>query len=407
MVTPPTGLPPPSTIQALLRTTTERLANALARPSAELPEWTRQEWLVAKAAAAIHGVSPLLSRQLRWQGPADWVEFLAHQRQQTASRHARVEALLRLIDARASDAGIAIIALKGAALHRMRIYDPGERPMADLDLLVKPGDVARTSRLLEDLGYRESWTYWKHISFVPQGLEPDSLGEHSDTPVKIELHQRICEILPHRITDVSRFVFNANARPGINTYESNAALMTHLLLHAAGAMAYRRLRLINLHDIALLARRMTDSDWAEFLGHGAERIFWWAVPPLRLTDIYYAQAIPGRVLAALEPHCSRLLRHISRRRLLSDTSLSYIWMEAFPGLEWAQSPLEAISYVAARIVPDKDTLAMRAALGKERWAANDSSYRISHVRRILRFCLTRATRPASLYSVRMALLQQA
>src|SRR5438105_206113 len=128
-------VPPAKAVQAALRKTTETLARELAGPTDRAPDWSDFEWLVVRAVAAMHGVSPLLSGVLRWRGPAGWNEFLRDQRAHTSARHPRIMELLRLIDARARDDGIAVVALKGAELHACGLYVPGERPMADVDLL--------------------------------------------------------------------------------------------------------------------------------------------------------------------------------------------------------------------------------------------------------------------------------
>ena len=138
----------PAKLDAILRHVTESIAHELAKPSGRAPDWSDLEWAVARAVAAMHGVSPLLSNALRWRGPALWTEFLAQQKTHTASRHMRMQALLALIDRGARKAGIAAMALKGAALHQIGLYAAGDRPMADIDLLVRSGDIERTVQLL-------------------------------------------------------------------------------------------------------------------------------------------------------------------------------------------------------------------------------------------------------------------
>src|ERR1700688_997146 len=101
----------------MLRKTTERFAWELANPAPLAPEWSEFEWIVARAVAAMHGISPLLSRTLRWQGPAGWNGFLEEQRTHTAKRHVRIDDLLMHLDQRAREAGVAAVALKGVALH--------------------------------------------------------------------------------------------------------------------------------------------------------------------------------------------------------------------------------------------------------------------------------------------------
>jgi hypothetical protein len=169
----------PRELQAALTQTTERLAHELAHPTPKAPEWSDFEWSIAKAVAAMHGVSPLLSRALRWRGPEGWMQFLEEQRVHVTQRHARIENLLRQIDQAAREAGIAIIALKGVALHALGLYTRGERPMADVDLLVHAQDAARAVCLIESLRFRECRRNWRERAFAP--LESHSagpLGEH-------------------------------------------------------------------------------------------------------------------------------------------------------------------------------------------------------------------------------------
>lgn len=55
-----------------------------------------------------------------------------------------------------ADAGIDVLVLKGLALS-LRFYDDlSVRPMGDVDLLVRPAQVRRAVRLLDDLGYRST-----------------------------------------------------------------------------------------------------------------------------------------------------------------------------------------------------------------------------------------------------------
>src|SRR5258707_5524085 len=81
------AVPPPATLPETLRKITETLAAELACPTQRAPDWSDFEWKIARAVAAMHGVSPLLSKTLRCQGPAGWVTFLEEQRILTPPRH--------------------------------------------------------------------------------------------------------------------------------------------------------------------------------------------------------------------------------------------------------------------------------------------------------------------------------
>lgn len=401
-------IPRPSALQAALSKVTEVLAKELGSPTQHVPGWSDFEWKVAQAVAAIHGVSPLLSRALCWRGPAAWVKFLEAQRIHTRMRHGRIEGLLSLIDHSAREAGIAAVALKGVALHALGVYRAGDRPMADVDLLVRPQDARRAAKMLERLGYAESGVTWKERVFTPiDHQDAGALGEHAGNDIKIELHDRICERLPWRVTDISDLIHPLEPLPGCHGYPSKASLMSHLVLHAAGSMAFQLLRLLHLHDLSRLSKTMTDGDWEEFLD--SRRLvgtLWWAFPPLEMTSRYFPDTIPTDVLTAVAADCPYWLRHASRRRSLCDVSLSHLWVEAFPGIEWARSVGELVEYAASRLRPSASQLAQREyAARNEGWGRQEQWVRLSQGRRILRWVTSRPTRPATMHAVRAALLQ--
>jgi Uncharacterised nucleotidyltransferase len=402
------GVPPTKVIQAALYQTTERLASELAGHHAPTPPWSESEWLIARAVAAIHGVSSLL-RTVPWRGPPGWHQFLEEQAAHIAARHSQIAELLRAIDGGARGARIGMAAMKGSELHARGLYAPGERPMADIDLFVPLADVERARTVLEAQGFRQSFSMWKHDVFVPRGERaPADLGENVNNSLKIELHSRIREVLPLEIVDITQQVFPSPLSPGIQRYPSTAALMTHLLQHAAGAMVFRALRLVHLHDIALLSSRMTESDWAQvsLQGSSSRCGLWWAWPPLCLTARYYATAVPASVLDAFAACCPRRLRRIAGHWRLSDVSLSHLWIDAFPGINWSHSPTQAARYIVSRVWPSRATRALRGELVRTEVAAAANQWNhLSQSRRLLRWLTSRPARPETMHPVRMALAQ--
>lgn len=389
----------------LLRKITEGLAGEMGRPAQTAPDWSPFEWIVARAVSSLHGVSPLLSRTVHWQGSPEWAAFLQEQRAHTAARHVRIVELLQRLDEKARAAGLAAVALKGAALHALGIYQPGDRPMADIDLLVRPADAARTAALLQSLGFLETSRSWKERAFTPmEGQEACDWGEHANNKIKIELHESIGERLPWQITDVTASIFPAQPHPGLNAYSSISSLMTHVLLHAAGTMPMRALRLLHLHDLAQLSARMSATDWEEVLAHCSPRRLWWGYPPLELVARYFPGAIPPTVLASFRNQCPRLLARVSRRRSLYDVSFSYLWIDAFPGIEWSQSAAELLHYAASRVKPGGEHVRLRRHAAKsESWFADSEWHGLSQSRRVLRWVTSRPHRPLTMHAVRAAM----
>jgi hypothetical protein len=400
-------LPPLRMVRIGLRRTTETLAAELAQPGGDTPAWSPLEWRLASAVAVAHGVSPLLCTRSAWRH-APWQRFLENQREQVELRHRRIAALLQRIDTGARAAGLAVVPLKGAALHALGVYVPGERPMADIDLLVREEDAAPTIRLLLELGYVASFVQWKHRVFKPATGQPfDGLGEHRDTPINIELHTRIQERLPVSSVDITARIYPPAARPGLNAYPSIGALMNHLLLHAAGNLCGRSLRLLHLHDISLLARRMTAGDWDALWGEQATDAPWWALPPLRLVARYYRHAIPDAVFARLEDDCPLLLRTISRRQTLTQVSCSALWLHAFAGIEWCRSMRDLGRYLGNRIRPSEEAIRERADMIRTQlWLQDQRWVTLNHARRILAWLTRPVPRMDMLYVLRAALQEE-
>jgi hypothetical protein len=233
----------------------------------------------------------------------------------------------------------------------------------------------------------------------------DAVGEHVDNPLKIEVHTAVAEPLPIRHVDITGHLQTYSANPGLNQYPDRAALMLHLLLHAAGNMRAHVLRQIQLHDIAALAARLDHGDWQHLMvrPHTVEGL-WWAFPPLALTARYYARSIPRDVLVELRAACPLALRLATDRHTLSDVSWSNLRIYAFPGIAWSRTPLEAVRFIRSRVLPGPTALAelemgLRAQplLGSLPW------YGISHGRRILRWLFSRPPRVQTLMSVVAAL----
>ena len=399
-------LPPLAIVRSGLRRTTEALATelALARPGSETPAWDELEWALAAAAAVAHGVAPLLDQYSTWDHPA-WRHFLADQRTQVEQRHRRIIDLLKRIDAGARAAGFPAVALKGAALHADGIYAPGERPMADIDLLVRETDAAAAGVLLQELGYVASFAQWKHQVFKPAGGQPYAgLGEHRDAPVAIELHTHIRERLPVAAVDITARIQPREPHPGLNDYPSCGALMSHLLLHAAGNICGRSLRLMHLNDISLLATRMVARDWNELWGaHGGDAP-WWALPPLRLVARYYRHAVPETVLARLERDCPPLLRAVSRRQTLTRVSCSELWLHALAGIEWSRSFGEAVHHLARHVRPTDEARKERADMARTQlWLQGQDWVTSPRRRRALIWLVRPVPRMDTLYVVRAAL----
>lgn len=400
------ALPPHKSTAAALRKTTEYLARELTQPSDSPPDWSDYEWVVARAASTLQGVSTLLANELPWTGPPQWQSFLEQQREQSLLRHERIGELLVNIDAAARQARLSCIGLKGSALRALGVYAPGERPMGDIDLLVPAEYLDSIDIALRSLDYSHTYTSRRHIVYAPRGkAELYGFGEHQQNPLKIEVHTEVAEMLPVSKVDITSRLQAEPGRPGLSAYPGPAALMLHLLLHAAGNMKAHALRQIQLHDIAMLSRQLDDDDWASLLATpNTDECHWWLYPPLALTERYYADSIPRDVLKRTHTSCPRILRIAAEQQRLTDVSWSNVRIPAFPGIAWSRTPLEVLRLVRARVLPERAAL-VQIEQSRQAQPQLDTIpwYDLSHANRIVRWLFSRPPRVQTILAVRASL----
>jgi hypothetical protein len=115
-------------------------------------------------------------------------------------RNIRMMHLLERIAAEFNKADVPLLLLKGAALN-LTLYDrPDERPMGDLDLLIKPEHIDEAFALLESLGCLRGEPLVRE-DFFPQFYYEAEYSAGRIVPVKIDLHVR-----PFRPLRYSRLV---------------------------------------------------------------------------------------------------------------------------------------------------------------------------------------------------------
>lgn len=397
------GLPDLRILHAALRRTSEHLAHELAEPRESPPEWNELEWNIAKASAAMHGISAFLARRLRWQGPPRWQEFLHDQLEQGIRREARVDATLAQLDECLRRERVGALGLKGSSLRRLGLHARGERPMGDIDLLAAESDCAGVARALSAMGYRQLLVVRRHVIFANSPpAQPRGIGEHLDNPLKIELHAHIAEQLPVKPVDITSVVMPRAPSIGLADYPDKSALLAHLLLHCAGNMRAHVLRLVQLIDVARLAPLLDGSDWARFLA-APRAAPWWAFPPLWLAVRYCRAAIPDHVLDAVRRAAPPWLQYAARHYELNTVSWSNLRIAAFPGIEWSRSIADLVRYARSRIAPEPVQLdeltggvSMQPHLSSVPW------YGLPHHKRMVLWLLGRAPRVQALRSVMAA-----
>lgn len=216
--------------------------------------WARLVWLAERASpadpagwAVRQGVGPLV---LAGEGDAAWADSPALRESRWRAEalwEARAVHLERCLEVLAR-AGVRSVVLKGAALAVAHYPHPALRPMADLDVLVAPGQRAAAVRALQAVG----WT-----------LEEDT--EHAAALAgpgggRLELHGSLTScpaVFPIRFDDLYGRALPLPIVDGMRL--SDEDMLLHLGLHTAFQHGLR-VRLGQYADFGVLLGRALDWD---------------------------------------------------------------------------------------------------------------------------------------------------
>jgi hypothetical protein len=245
------------------------LAAWVAAPPARPPLCQEADWRRFRVAAGVHGVAPLLGRRVGgeagWQGSAagDW---LGDQYAANCRRVERLHLELRAVLARFAAAGVPLMPLKGAVLGVLCYADSGERPMADLDLLVHRHDLDRAVALLGELGYEEVSGGRKHLKLARAAAREivDAGREHPDNPRWIELHPACCEWLDDEQIELTDCIWATASEAWLlgepAWLPGPSAHWIYLLVHGSHHILINRFRLVQLLDLLRLEPHLPAGD---------------------------------------------------------------------------------------------------------------------------------------------------
>lgn len=313
------------------------------------------DWAACTVLAWQHGLSPMLyhcSRPLaeEWPIPPEQEHALHTVYLKAAvDGQARMNAAVAAVE-RLSAAGITVIALKGLHLS-CAVYDaPFLRPMLDLDLLVRPGQLeAARAALLADGYVHEA---------------PDDPTLHHAAPltkrrvIPIELHRSLSpNRTPFRI-DMDRLWERAEPvwvgpQPVLGFCPED--LVMHLSLHAA----YNHRCLVparNIYDIALVVRRHGPALRWELMEEtarawGAHRALFCG---LALAREMFGAEVPAELLDRLAPAAERdAALRTARANVLAYTAAGPYWMGMALG---DVGPASIVGGVLGRVFAPPDRL---------------------------------------------------
>ena len=278
------------------------LAEKTAAPLAEAVHRLGAEADELLFVARVHGVAGLLARLDEKDGAlrSPLARALGAERERIAERTSALTSDLAAIGQAAASAGLDLVPLKGAVLGALRYGDPSLRPAADIDLLCREEELARWERVLTGLGYALTARSGKDLVFRRPGERvPTGFEERPDNPRPVELHFRIPSRLLGRTVDPTeayRARLAAGELPSVGRalLPDDDALLLHLLAHLGPAAVGRGARLIQLHDLSLLAP--TASAGALRVAHRGAAA--WGLAALCARSL--PGALPGALLVSLQ-----------------------------------------------------------------------------------------------------------
>ncbi|MDD4255297.1 MAG: nucleotidyltransferase family protein [Methanofollis sp.] len=246
------------------------LSSVLRNDQTPPPECSPEAWQSLLRHLYPHWATPILYGYLRaWDEeclpPAEVMEMIRRDYLMGRVHSVQMDRQLGEILTAAEDHGIRMLILKGPALARSLYPDPAMRGGSDLDVLVCPEQVEEAESLLTALGYRcdenkfaVSSNYYHEETFYPDRIDPGH--------VAVEIHWRCTPSLgfvsPIPLEEL--FSRAVTVRTGHLTFETLAPrdAFLHTALHTVVGHT-RSIRLIWIHDIALLAGRLrVPEDWA-------------------------------------------------------------------------------------------------------------------------------------------------
>ena len=401
----------PVSVQALVTRQT-LLECARSQPSTERLERVLSsglDWACFLDLARRHNLLPLAYERLRGiDGDPVPPEVMAHLQGSfytNALRNARLQAELAEAITALQAAGIEPIVLKGGALASTVYASPGQRPMTDLDLLVRPGEMEPAGSVLSSLGYHLSGGLPARMVLFQQrfggGLE--WLREQDGQLTRLDLqHDLVGVDLCRHAFAVEPGALWAAARPlDLDEVQALQLLaedtLIHLCLHPALHHGYAS-PLIGYVDIdRLVTAEASDEFWGRLVARAGQVQARTAVyHALRCAQDLLGTPVPADVLVALAPGALRQrlvawLAPLDQGRIWARTEKQPSGLHQL--LLYAalmERPRDVLYMLWAILFPKPEWLAVRYGLQDERQARR---YRLVHPWRVARALLRGLRKP--------------
>ena len=258
-------------------------------------------WNRAVDAAVLHQCAPLYRERLSELGllhclPGEAQDRLTQIARETALSNLQglhqLHELMALLQQRAP-----LLVLKGGYLARACYRDISLRPMRDLDVLARPGDVAMISEVIRGLGYEQDRRFeeaWSQLHQEPAFMKRGALP--------VELHRSLLDnetVFGIDYDGLWARAVPAKDIPGL-LYMAPEDQLVHLCLHA-GYCNGLDIGLYAFNDIAMMAAA-SGLSWPLLVERAQEwRAGRCVFLTLRMAQVLVGATVPAEVTAALRP----------------------------------------------------------------------------------------------------------
>jgi hypothetical protein len=261
----------PSEVQALClaaRTTPDAAARAELAALASAPIDLERLWSLAD----LHEVAPLVARNVAAAGgdavSTEWRERALRKRHVTLRANGGLASALGDVLEALDSAGVEAMPVKGLVLAEAVYGDIAARPCADLDVLVRPGDLEAARAALRGIGFQQRRAPG-YKALVHPFHDPAWARGTGTAQVRLELHWALWADSERRLGTTGlwdRAIDATIADRSVRTLSVEDTLL-HLAIHRTRSA----LRLRWVVDVAELLRlHCATLDWASFVDR-AER----------------------------------------------------------------------------------------------------------------------------------------